>query len=684
MRVAVAPLLLVCMLGASAAPRGPLNRGDLPPADGEVIVQFKPNASVTRAHALAARADAATTDDVIGRRAEMLGKRHGRALRAHGAIDARTQVVRAAGVDAATLARQLAADPDVAFAEPNGRKRLLTARDEPLYAAAAAGVRVRGPDVGQWYLRAPSGAAVAGINIEPAWARSLGSANVVVAVLDTGVRFDHPDLGRVADGGRLLPGYDFVADSIISNDGGGRDSDPSDPGDWVSSADLTADAARSASQRRFTGCSVSSSSWHGTSTASLVGAAVNGIGMAGTAPGVRVLPVRVLGKCAGYDSDIQAGMLWAAGIPVAGVPDNPNPAKVLNMSLGGTGTCSASYQSVVDQVLAKGAVIVAAAGNSAGGPVGTPANCRGVISVLALRHVGTKVGFSDLGPEITIAAPGGNCVNTAAGSPCLYPIVAATDDGLQGPTASNWTDSYDYSVGTSFSSPLVAGAVGLMFSVQPGLTPTQVRTTLQATARPFPTTGGDNGDGTLVSQCVAPSSSTQQLQCYCNTTYCGAGMLDAGAAVAASAGLSARIDLLSTAVAGSSLQLSSASSSSASGRSIVAWTWTLVDGGGIVTGFSSATNAASASLTPTAAGTFTVRLTVTDDLGLSASVDQAVTVSAAPAGTGTTPAPASGGSGVGSGGGAMSAPWLLLLAGAVLGLRRSRPGTTVSAAPRKA
>jgi serine protease len=675
------PLVMCAVLAASgpawAARIGVGGPDTLQAVDGEVIVQFKAAAGVTQAHALAVHADRAAVDEVLDRRAAALGRRMGRTLKARGIVGPRSQVVSAPGVDAATLARQLAADPDVEFAEPNGRKRLLTAPNDPLYAAAAAGLRTRGPDAGQWYLRAPGGAVVSSINIEPAWARSLGSPSVVVAVLDTGVRFDHPDLGRVADGGKLLPGYDFVSDTVIANDGGGRDSDPSDPGDWVSSADLTADAARPANQRKFTGCSIASSSWHGTSTASLVAAAANnGIGMAGTAPGVRVLPVRVLGKCAGYDSDIQAGMLWAAGISVAGVPDNPYPAKVLNMSLGGSGACSASYQAVVDQLLAKGVVIVAAAGNSAGGPVGTPASCRGVISVLALRHVGTKVGFSDLGPEITIAAPGGNCVNTGVGQPCLYPILAATDDGTQGPTGPNWTDSFDYSVGTSFSSPLVAGTVGLMFSVQPGLTPAQIVTTLRATARPFPTTGGDNGDGSVVGQCVAPSSNVQQLQCYCNTTYCGAGMLDAGAAVTTAGGLAARVDVSAMPTAGQTVRLGSTSSTAASGRSIVGWTWTLLDGGGIVNGFTSATNASTATLLPGAAGSFTVRLTVTDDIGMSASADQTVSVAAGATATATpTPSAGSSGSGNGSGGGggAASLPWLLALLAAVGLLRRAAP-----------
>ncbi len=299
-----------------------------------------------------------------------------------------------------------------------------------------------------------------------------------------------------------------------------------------------------------------------------------------------------------------------------------------------------------------------------------------MISVLALRHVGTKVGFSDLGPEITIAAPGGNCVNVTAGSACLYPILAATNTGSQGPSSSAWTNSYNYSVGTSFAAPLVAGTAGLMFSAQPALTPAQVRTQMQATARPFPTTGGDNGDGSIVPVCMAPATGVDQLQCYCTTGLCGAGMLDAGAAVAAVAavaGSTARIALTTAApTAGSAVTLSASASLASVGATLSLYEWSLSDGGGIVSGFTSATNAATASLTPSAAGSFTVKLTVTDSLGLSNSTTQTVTVAATP----VVPPPATPS---GGGGGAFPAGWAALLAlasAAILHTRRA-------AAPRR-
>jgi Subtilase family len=355
------------------------------------------------------------------------------------------------------------------------------------------------------------------------------------------VRFDHPDLLAVAAGGNLLPGYDMISDAAVANDGDGRDPDPSDPGDWLTQAEI--------SQRGgpFFQCSTGpeSSSWHGTQTAGLIAALTNnGIGMASVGRNVRVLPVRVLGKCGGFDSDIIAGMRWAAGMTVPGVPANPNRAQVINMSLGGEGACSAAYQDAVTAINAAGTVIVAAAGNSAGHAVGVPANCAGVIAVAGLRHVGTKVGFSDLGPEIAISAPGGNCVNITAGAPCLYPILTTSNSGATSPVAPIYTDSFNTSLGTSFSAPLVAGTVALMLSAQPALTPLQVRLVLEATARPFPVTSSDNAGSTVI-QCTAPQvniigNPVDQLECLCTVDTCGAGMLDAGAAVlGASSGLAA-------------------------------------------------------------------------------------------------------------------------------------------------
>jgi serine protease len=189
--------------------------------------------------------------------------------------------------------------------------------------------------------------------------------------------------------------------------------------------------------------------------------------MAAVAWNIRLLPVRALGKCGGFGSDVAAESVGHPACRFPAFPANPNPRRVINLSLGGDGGCSQTYQAAITAVTTKQSptVVVASAGNSSGREVGSPANCTGVIAVAGLRHAGTKVGFSDLGPQITISAPAGNCVNTTAGSPCLYPILAATNTGKRGPVASSYTDSFDASVGTSFSSPLVAGAVALMLSI---------------------------------------------------------------------------------------------------------------------------------------------------------------------------------------------------------------------------
>jgi serine protease len=153
--------------------------------------------------------------------------------------------------------------------------------------------------------------------------------------------------------------------------------------------------------------------------------------------------------------------------------------------------------------------------------------------VAGVRHAGSKVGFSDLGPEISIAAPGGNCVNIEPGTPCLYPILTTSNSGLRGPAngGSIYTDSFNISVGTSFATPMVAATAALILSVRPDLSPDQVKSALQSSARAFPSTGADNGsDPTPVPQCQPPSSQ-EQLQCYCVTGLCGAGMLDADAAL---------------------------------------------------------------------------------------------------------------------------------------------------------
>ncbi len=631
------------------------------PLHARVIVRYRAaalpglaaqSAQLRQAQAMAtpaARAQAVATA-ALPQHAALMGRRLKLALRDHHALGQRMQAIHADGLSSSALAARLAVQPEVEWAEPARLRRAAgVVPNDLLYHDGQTSAT---PLVGQWYLRPPTATTPGAMDAEGAWALTLGSPSVTVAVVDTGVRYDHPDLA-----GKLWPGYDFVRASI-SNDGDGPDANANDPGDWSIASDS---------------CGASNSSWHGTQVASLVGAATdNGLGMASVGRNVMVLPVRVLGKCGGWDDDILAGVRWAANLGGSGAPPNPHPAQVINMSLGESGSCSLSYSSVFSELAVARVTVVAAAGNTDADALGNyigdmyvtaPGNCPGVIAVGAIRHVGTKVGFSRLGPEVAISAPGGNCVNTGSGDPCLYALVAATDSGTQDPLASSYTTSYSFDVGTSFSAPMVAGVAGLMLSANPYLTPAQVRSTLQATARPFPTTGALTTD---VTACQPPSA-TQQLECYCTTSTCGAGMLDARAAVNAVAGPVVAISSSADSViAGGSVSFdASGSTGGVSGAPINTWSWQISDSGTDARISAGSTSGPALTLTLPRAGSVTVTVTATDTGGRSTSASRSVTVTSATGGGGS-------GSGSSSGGGALGAGWLLGLALAAWALRRPR------------
>jgi serine protease len=649
----IALVLAAACLSAKADRTPPRPQALTAAESARVIVKFRDGSSVLRAYALSAAATPAQEVLTLAARAGALGQRHGVALTTLGAVAERVQVVRADGLSASALVARLATDPEVEYAQPDRRMRRLAVPNDPLFASGGA----QGPAVGQWYLRAPAGEAVSAINAVGAWDLHTGSSSVVVAVLDTGVRTNHPDLA-----GKLLTGYDMISDATVANDGSGRDSDPGDPGDWVTQGEINANPSL------YDGCEVSDSSWHGTQVAGIVAAATNNaIGMAGSGGHIKLLPVRVLGKCFGYTSDIRAAIRWAAGLPIPGLPTNPNPARVINLSLGSGGPCDTEDASAVADAIAAGAVVIAAAGNSTGREVGSPANCPGSIAVAGLRHAGSKVGFSDLGPEIAIAAPGGNCVSIGQNEPCLYPILTTTNSGTQAPAASIYSDSTDFSVGTSFSSPLVAGTAALLYSVKAAITPAQVRAALQASARPFPSSGlpPDPQTGPIPT-CQTPGA-FDQLQCYCTTSTCGAGMLDADGAVKAVLGSSGMLVPVAALGSGASPQatlpvsVGSGGSLVPAGRTIVTRRWSLIHGGGAIASLPGPTDGETLEFIPTASGTITLQLALTDDRGLTTASDLSFTVAAAAA---------SGSSSGGGGGGSTSPAWLLALACAAWQLRR--------------
>ncbi|MEP7295668.1 MAG: S8 family serine peptidase [Burkholderiales bacterium] len=620
-------------LPAAGVERGPQRRVSAATVETEarVIVKFKADSALMRALAVGSA-------PALPQHAQALSARLGLSLTDGRVVGPSTQVLKSKGLSSQQLADRLAAQGDVEYAEVDQRMHALAAPSDPLY---ASGQTTATPAVGQWYLHAPTSATivnansvVSSINVEPAWAITTGSSSVVVAVLDTGVRKDHPDFA-----GKLLPGYDFIADVPTSNDSDGRDADASDPGDF--------------------GCGETTSSWHGTQTAGLIGAATNnGLGMASVGRNVMLLPIRVLGCGGGFSSDIQAAMRWAVGIDVAGVPHNTTPAKVLNLSLGAPGACSGLYADTIAQVNAVGAVVVVAGGNE-GLDVGTPANCTGAIAVAGVRHSGSKVGYSDLGPAMAIAAPAGNCVN-GAGLPCLYPLLTTSNSGLTTPMPGAAGATYtgggdDASLGTSFSSPLVAGVAALMYSANSTLTPAQVLAALKSSARPFPATGFDPA----VKACTAPTTVAQNTECYCTTTTCGAGLLDAGAAVAAVAVVTANITAsASTAVVGDLVTFDGSASRPSAGN--LRYQWSITPATGLAT-IKTATDASSMTLETSAAGNVTVTLTVTDDASKTATTTSTLAITTAPA-----PAPAS--SGGGGGGGAMDLGWLLGWLASVIGV----------------
>ncbi|MES2009572.1 S8 family peptidase [Cupriavidus basilensis] len=387
--------------------------------------------------------------------------------------------------DPEATAARLRQDPRIADAVPDRWLRLHdTVPNDPEFA------------LNQPYLGTPA-QVVGGVNLPPAWDRTRGSSSLVIAVVDTGY-LPHPDLAA-----RLVAGYNFITSD--PNTGRGRGPDATDTGDFVPVGITCAGSSTPTT-------TLVPSSWHGTRVAGTLGALTNnGVNIAGVDWNARIQPVRVSGRCGALLSDTVDGMRWAGGLSVPNVPANPTPARVINVSLGG-GTCSSIEQQAVTDLAANGVVVVAATGNSAGA-VEAPADCTGVVAVTAHANDGENASYANVGPQVTLSAPGGGCGNSkVSGGKCSVAesfIRTLSNDG----TTSLGNYNVINSQGTSFAAPLVSGVVSLMLAANPALTPAQVLATLKSSARPHPA-------GTY---CTAPA----------NAGICGAGLLDANAAVAA-------------------------------------------------------------------------------------------------------------------------------------------------------
>ncbi|SFL28298.1 S8 family serine peptidase [Lysobacter sp. cf310] len=574
LRVHVLAAATAVALAALAAPAfaGQAYVADLK-ADGQYgrfMIKYKnSSAPTTSTAALASSLNTAASRTLMpaGSKGKRVGLKHLRRM-ALGA-DVITSDTTLNGDEAAALIRQLAADPNVEWVQSDFVVHALAVPNDPLYSS-------------QWHYADDA----VGIRAPVAWNTSTGTG-VVVAVIDSGI-LPHSDLDA-----NILPGYDMISTTTglgfascgttstcgASDDGNGRDSDPNDASNVV----------------------------HGTHVAGTVAAvANNSLGLAGVAYNAKVVPIRVLGRDgSGGGSDIIDAITWASGGTVSGVPANANPAEVINLSLGGTRACGPAEQAAINAAVARGSVVIAAAGNFNNDVANNaPASCNNVISVGASDRGGRRAYYSSYGATLDVTAPGGEVCSPSTEhlplgqSPrgaCVQPVVVNSANAVWSTIEGNGYAGGEWQ-GTSMAAPHVAGVAALIqaASATPK-TPAQIEQILESTARPIAAANCPGG--------------------------CGAGLIDAAAAVAAVSGGTPgnQAPVANFTSSASGLTVSFTDTSSDSDGSIASRSWSFGDG----------TNSTSAnpSKTYSAAGTYTVSLTVTDNGGASHTKTSSVTVS---------------------------------------------------------
>ena len=311
-----------------------------------------------------------------------------------------------------------------------------------------------------WYFEDPSKeqAAPAAINTVKL-SRSNSTKTVIVAVLDSGIDSTHPSLT-----GKLLPGVDMV--SPKANHKGKRSSD--------FEPDTASDICPT------TGQTNEGNLYHGTEVASVIAGNGN-FGVIGVLSAAKILPVKIVGACSGRRNDLIDGITWASGFQVEGLPLNPTPAKVINISMaGGSATCTPALQDVINRANAKNIIIVSAAGNTFGKPSLEPAVCNGVISVGALNPDKSTAFFSAVDSRINVGAPGGGAEKKEFKFKNKIRIATIESDFLgvsKHPTGS------DTGLGTSFSAPLASGVIAALALDNPDITAVQVMDRIQNLAK---------------------------------------------------------------------------------------------------------------------------------------------------------------------------------------------------------